>query len=381
MKGRLHKEGVRLFFCVVLIFIPLAAEAFEIHQGDRFSLGLKGYYKNLVFETKRQATDNPMTADLNRLRTEWDAKYDNILHAKVIWDNELIGGDYVNSEGFAGREIQRNAPYGHLNYEIVHQNNFFYGQQFYRAYAELTPGPFTLTVGRQKIDWGAMHLFSPADLFSRVPIFDIEKDERVGATAANMNVPIGSSLRINPVYAFHPDFDRSRLGARVTKTLGHFDLSATGGRFLRDAAAGLDFTGDLGKAGVRGEFIYDWAVIGANFAQFAVGADYGFENTFYVALEYFYNGQGRGVGANQIQTVHQNFIGLQMKYDLTPLWMAVMETIVDVNGGSFFLNPETKYSFFSWMDVSAGAQLPVGRAGGEFTATPNVYYLQTQLFF
>ncbi|MBI3541411.1 MAG: hypothetical protein HY073_04675, partial [Deltaproteobacteria bacterium] len=321
-----------------------------------------------------------------------DAKY-KVFSAKVIWDNEIIGGDFVNTAEFAARQIQRNDPYLNLDYELVHKNKFFYGQNFYRAYVKLDPsasGGFNATVGRQKVDWGSMRLFSPADLFTPLSIFQIEKEEKVGVTAANLVLPIGSSLRLNPVYAFDPTFDRSRIGGRLTKTLGRFDMSALGGKFLRDRMVGFDFTGDVKTMGVRAEATYDWADIGKNFLQIASGIDYGFENSLYVAFEYFFNGQGTnntatflplGPSGAQIRTAHQNFLGLIMKYDVTPLWTVSLQDITDLNGGSTFLNPETKYALLSWLEITGGVQLPMGKVGGEFATISNFYYLQTQLFF
>jgi hypothetical protein len=212
----------------------------------------------------------------------------------------------------------------------------------------------------------------------------------VGVTAANLEIPVGTSLRINPVYAFNPDFDKSKVGVRVTQTVGRFDLSALGGRFLRDAIFGFDFAGDVKKAGVKGEFLYDFADARKNFVQAAAAIDYGFENTFSFSLEYFFDGSGAGgvTGVSlfvdsgvQIQTIHKHFIGLLLKYDLNPLWKITMQSIADVTGGSFFLNPESKYSIFHWLEVTLGGQFPVGKNGGEFTTIPNLYYVQTELFF
>lgn len=365
------------------------AYAIDLYKSEDLSLSLKGYYKNLYFNTKRQATDAEMHADINRIRTEWDAKFWKVLSAKVIWDNELIGGNYVASEEFNLRQTQRADPYLDLDYDLVRQSDFFYGQQLYRAYARLDAGPVVFTAGRQKVDWGVMRLFSPVDLFTRLPLFDIEKDERVGATAANLMIAPAPGLKINPVYAVHPDFDRARLGGRLTKTLGHFDVSVLGGKFLQDEVFGFDVAGDVKKAGVRGEFIYDRSEAGPDFVQFAAGVDYGWENSLYVAFEYFYNGQGTNnpvtavflPGGSQIQSVHENFVSLQVKYDITPLWKVTMMGIVDINGGSVFLNPETRYAPLTWLEITGGAHIPVGKTNGEFTAIPNVYYFQTQVFF
>jgi hypothetical protein len=369
--------------------MPSVAHAVSLVQTDDFSLSFKGYFKNLYVNTKRQATDDLMNESLSRFRTEWDAKFWKFLSAKVIWDNELIAGDFVNSEEFAARQTQRAQPYLDLDYELARKNDFFYGQQFYRAYVRVDAGPVVFVGGRQKVDWGVMRLVSPADLFTRPAVFDVEKEERVGATAANLTVTPLAGLKIDTVYEVQPDFDRARIGGRITKTIGHFDVSILGGKFLRDENFGFDFTGDLGKAGIRGEFVYDRSESAPDFVQFAAGIDYGWENSLYLALEYFFNGNGRGIpitaatlstGA-QVQSVHKNFIELEAKYDIMPLWSVMLLNVVDLNGGSVFINPETKYAPLSWLEISGGAQIPVGRTGGEFTAVPNVYYFQTQVFF
>ncbi|HEX5037678.1 MAG TPA: hypothetical protein VFX30_11005 [bacterium] len=378
------------FFAVLLFLLPSPSVfAISLYQGSDFSLSFKGYFKNLYVNTKRQATNDPMNEVLNRARTEWDAKFWKFLSAKVIWDNELIFGDYVASEEFAARQTQRAEPYLDMDYELAHKNDFFYGQQFYRAYARLDLDPVVFVAGRQKVDWGVMRLISPGDLFTRVAIFNVEKEERVGATAANLIVAPVTGLKLNAVYEIQPDFGRARLAGRVTKTLGHFDLSVFGGKFLQDEDFGVDFTGDLGKAGVRGEFVYDHAEFVDDFMQFAAGVDYGWENSLYLALEYFFNGNGRGLPitaatfptGSQVFSVHKNFVELQAKYDLMPLWSVMMLSVVDLNGGSVFLNPESKYAPLSWLEILGGAQIPVGKTGGEFTAFPNAYYFQTQIFF
>ena len=384
---------MRIKFSILIFFwgFLLSSFGFAYELGtDIFSLKLKGSYKNLNFNTHRQTTGDLIEANLNRLRTQWDAKLLKIFSAQVIWDNELIFGNYIDSEIFAARQALRDQPYGDLEYEFYQRNNVFYGQNLYRAFGEVNLGILDVRVGRQKIDWGIMRLFSPGDLFHPLPIFDVEKSERVGATAAQVTLTPWDGTKLGAVYAFDQDPDRTRIAGRLTRTMGHFDVSAFGGKFLRDHIAGMDVTGDLLKAGVRGEFYFNDADVGDNFIQAAAGVDYGFANTLYLAAEYFYNGQGTNnpltaplslPSAAQIRSVHKNFVGFQMKYELTPLWTVSAMDIIDMNGGSTFLNPETKYSLKEWLEFTAGAHFPIGSSTGEFTPVPNLYYFQTQMFF
>lgn len=376
------------FLGILLLATPL--EARPLFENNSFKFGLNGYYKNLFFASKSQATNDPFIAELNRVRLEGDARLGESLSARLAWDNELIAGDYVGTTGFATRQANRNIAYPDMEYQTARSGNLFYGQNFYRAFVNYRTSWLDATVGRQRIDWGVMRINPVNDLFVRPPIFDLEKDEFIAPTAVNMVFPITSSLRVNPVYTLANDFDRSRTGMRVTQTVWRFDLSAHGGRFLRDTIAGFDFEGDVEEIGFRWEFLYDWTGmgLGKNFFQWAAGFDYGFPNSFYLAVEYFYNGQGTNdrttpfpATAPFLQTVYKGFMGAELKYDLTPLWELLVIIQNDLEGASFLLNPETAYDLFSWMELKGGAILFAGDDAGEFAPVPNVYYLHVQLFF
>lgn len=359
---------------------------------EKFKLTLQGYYKNLFFTSNDLVADTRYYGDVNRLRTDWDMKAWSWLSAKVIWDNEVILGNYVQAFDFAASESLRDSPQMNLYYNIVQKKNFYYGQNFYRAYLKIAPKPLTLIAGRQKIDWGVARILSPTDLYTPLSTFALEPTEKVGTDAANLTIPITKSTKLNAVYSINRHFSSSRTGATLTQTIGRFDVTALGGRFLKDTILGFNFTGDIKNVGVRGEFIYDFSVSGGNFAQLTAGMDYGFANSFTIIAEYFFNGQASDTfsptflltplpTANQIQTQHSQFIALQMKYDITPLLTPSLLTTWDILGSSVFVRPEIKYSVLSWMDLTAFAHFPMGKAGGDFTSLPNVYAFQLQMFY
>ncbi|MBI2083200.1 MAG: hypothetical protein HYT76_06485 [Deltaproteobacteria bacterium] len=381
----------RRILLALFFFVPSTSQGFSLYEKNNVSLKLSGYFKNLVFNSKRMVTNNAYIADLNRLRLEGEATFFEKLSAKVAWDNELILGDYVQTEEFNSRQTVRNSPYLDMDYEISRRENFFYGQAFYRAHLKYDAGPFVLTVGRQKIDWGSARLLSPADLFTPISIFDVEKEEKTGSDAVNLVVPLGEKNRANLIYTADRDLDRSRTGLRWTSTVEHFDISLYGGRFQRDGIFGIDYSGDVGQSGLRGELNYNFANQADNFLQASLGLDHGFENSLYLLGEYFFNGQALNQrnpnlflttrSAQPIKTQYQHFFNTQAKYDLTPLWIVQLMNIWDLSGSSLFINPETVYELFSWLNLTGGALLPVGRTAGEFGAIPNFYYLQAQLFF
>lgn len=386
----------RIVIIIIIVgtlgWAAIAGATVSLVEKDDFKFTLKGYYKNLFFSSTDLAGDTRYYGDINRVRTEWDAKAWTWLSGKVIWDNEVIFGNYVNTFDFASSQSLRDSPQANLYYNIVQKNNFYYGQNFYRAYGKIAVKALTLIGGRQKIDWGVARLLSPTDLYTPLSTFALEPQEKVGTDAANMTVDLTKTTKLNLVYSIERYFDNSRTGVRLTQTIGRFDISALGGRFLQDKIIGFDFSGDINNVGVRGEFMYDFAVTQDDFVQLMVGADYGFANSFTLAGEYFFNGQAKDTfsptflltplpTANQIQTQHSQFLALHLKYDITPLLTPDLVTIWDLLGSSVFIRPELKYAVLSWMDLTAYAHFPVGRTNGDFTSLPNLYALQLQMFY
>ncbi len=378
------------FIFIIFLFIPLTSWGVTLVDQPDLKFNFKGYYKNIFFTSNELLTNDRFFGDLNRTRTEWDLNFLKYYSIKVIWDNEIILGDFVNTPEFALQQQGRANPFLDIDWQIAKTNNFFYGQRLYRAYFKLDIHPVLFILGQQRVDWGVMRILSPVDLFTQLSTFEIEREEKIGLPAANLMITAYPNLRINPVYAFDDDFGQTRSGLLLTQTFGSFDVSILGGRFLKDVILGFDFSGDIKKVGVRGEFIFDIADLGPDFVQLSFGLDYAFQNSAYINFEYFYNGQ-KGViplpiavappTGNQIQSIHEHFLGMQIKYDLIPILTIRTLNIWDIAGLSFFINPELKYSAFDWLDFLAGVQILVGKNGGEFSQFPNVYYLQSQMFF
>jgi len=378
-----------LFF--FLFFLPLSLQAKPIIEQKDFSLSLKGYYKNLFLTSRGLLDDDPFVGDVNRLRLEWDSQFLKHFSLKIIWDNELVGGDWVNSFQFNARQALRESGYLDLHWGPNRDPDFSYSQNLYRAYLKMDFGKTSLTVGRQKIDWGSARIFSPADLFTPLTLFDVEKEEKPGVDAGNLLIRIGESTKLNLVYTADNNFDESRLGLRITQTIRHFDVALYGGRFLQDYIFGVDTAGEIGGLGIRGELNYNQAHFGKNFIQASLEVDYGFPNSFYILGGYFYNGQATSVirplflfhenSAQPIKTQNPHFLDVQMRYDFTPLWKGNILVVYDLVGTSFFINPEMTYQAFSWLDLSAGAFFPLGCAEGEFTQLPNLYYFETRISF
>ena len=351
---------------------------------DVFALELKGYYKNLLTFSETGPGDD-YYSDMNRLRLEMDSNITRTLSAKVIYDNELIFGSFLNTPEFALLKAQPQDTYFDLDKVLADTGDVYWRHSLYRCYLAYTGEKTTLTAGRQRVALGVGKIWNPKDLINPVSPLSLERDERTGADAIHADFHLGALSGLGLVYAKKDAAENAVIKAKTN--LKGYDLSAMAGRFGEDAVLGLDFSGYIGDSGFRGEGTYTFADQRDDFVRGVLSWDYTFENTLYVLLEYLYNGGNIDGMASPYQftgeiiTKNRNFLGIGMGYDLTPLVRLDALSILDLDGESIFLGPSIKYNIVQNVDWITGAQFFRGRQDGEYGSMPDVYYTQAQWYF
>lgn len=355
-------------------------------------LDISGYYKNLFTQSRSQASQEELFADLNRLRLEF--KY-----APSPWeyfislDNEAIINDFSNTPDFDFIR-SRNQAYNtslDLNKTSVDDEHLYLQHGVYRAYIKYHSDHFETTIGKQGVDWGKMRFYSPLDLFNPPGPIDIEYEERTGIDAVNLNF-MGSALQgLNLVAAPSDDPLKSAYGMKLYHTLGTYDLSAIAAQVRKDTVVGFSFDGYLKSAGFRGEVSHTIRDNDQSFARAAIGLDYNFGEKLYALIEQFYNGGHDDTNLNAIGSSYQNFrnllsvkknlLSVFVKYTITPLLEFRNAVIYDESGHSIVENPELKYNLTPNTDISVGAQLYDGKTDSEFGNYEHLYYLELQWFF
>ncbi len=165
-------------------------------------------------------------------------------------------------------------------------------------------GPVDLRVGRQAISWGSAWFWKPTDRFSPFSPMDIDPDVKRGVDAVRAEIFFGRATSLDLVATFerHADTDRELWvhgGMRFRTNVGRYDLAVSAARFQFTKEAnymgGIEFTGELGDVGFRGEAAFNWFDESEEWDVEAVlGADYHFSCGLTLAGEFFYNGFGTG---------------------------------------------------------------------------------------
>lgn len=390
----------RIFFLVVLFAgAPVSnAPAQETTPKQKSFLPewleFGGYYKNLFVTSETTDTEESYYADINRLRLDAKAKFSEKWQARIVYDNELILNDFANRSDF--NVIRESQPSDLVYwdardvYSDEPDDHIFAQHKLYRAYISYYDPGFQATVGKQKIDWGRGRFYSPMDLFNPVSPIAVEYEERIGADAVNIEMPVGTESTINAVYAVQERPENAKAAVRFFHPWSTYDVGWMAGEFNDDTVVGGMVDGYLADSGVRSEWTYTWADNEREFWRFMAGLEHQFAK-LHVLVEYFYNGGADDndssrfltdlAYADRVRSLQKNLVGLWTDYKLTPLLVFNNYVIYDIDQESVFVSPELEYNLMENLDIAVGAQLPWGSNDSEFGIYEELYYAKAQLFF
>jgi hypothetical protein len=382
---------------VAWLMLTLASHApVDTLAEPHWSCSVSGLFRNLVTTSRSLVTPARYVDNLTRARLRVAGGRGYAFSYEVVADSETHVGNRVSLPDFAAIRSAGETTWLQLQGALVDETHVYSDLSLYRGLVVVRSASMTLTVGRQRIAWGAARFWSPADVFNPISPLQIEADVRQGVDAVQLEwAPVGSAWRSSAVYAPQKTWGRSTTAFRVGRTVAGWDVSSFGGRFGRDWLVGADASGQWGGAGVRAETTYTVRGSGSptgNALRFTAGADYAWPS-LYVVAEYFYNEAQPSCGtiaecgvqllapATELVTRHRHFVSAGGRYTLTPLWKVETYFVADPSGPGLFANPLLTYNASANIDLSAGAQLSVSHAGGEFRGFPPLFYAQIDIHF
>lgn len=375
---------------VVGTFLLFGLSAAAAAQTDESTVALKGYYKNLLIDSR---TTFPLvedyTLDLNRLRLEVRGRPRDWLSFDIQYDNEAFLGSYLDTAQFQQLRSMRPPTYWDLEDDYVDRGSIFVRHRLYRGHVDIATPVADILVGRQRIAWGSGHFWNPTDLLNPFNPTAIEPEEREGVDALLLQRNIGALSRLSLVYAPQRDAADSR-AIHYRTNAAATDLAVLLGEFRGERVVGLDIVGRVGEGGLRAEVAHTRPENGADYTRAVAGFDYAFANTLILSVEYYYNGQGTtdeaaydllALQAGRIQSAARHYWGVQAIYDIMPLLRTDNSLIVNADDGSRFFAPRLIYSIAPNVDGALGAQLFGGHAGSEYASFNDVYFAYVQWFF
>lgn len=362
---RIRKTSIYIF-----IFLSLGLDA----GADEKGFSLSGSYRNLYIYSRTMVDEDRYYLDSNRLRIEARGDLSANFSYNIQYDNHLFFGDDLSTGEFAAE-----GQYWNLDHEIKREDELIWDHSIYRGYALIRHADIDLTVGRQRVPWGKGWFWSPLDMFNPVSPIEIEGDERDGVDAALLTISGGTVSSLSLLYIPQRDFIDSTAG-RIVFPLASYDIAISAGRHMERGFAGLDFAGYIGDGGFYGELVSIEDTSGDQKLSYLFSGNYNFESSLYIMVEYFLNG-GVIIPGSTLSYSGEEYVGIQISYDLTPLTRWDNYLIFNLDDNSRFLSPALSFSISDNMELKVGIQLFSGESTVEYGDKQDIYYGDFSWYF
>jgi len=272
-----------------------------------------------------------------------------------------------------------------------------------RAYVDLYFKKCDVSIGKQRLAVGVSYIWAPLDIFNRVNIFE-PKEEKPGANAIKIYIPLGSSSSLTGIFSPENDFRTSRSAVRAKTQLWKIDTALT---FIhsgttRTSIYGLDLRGEnfIGWWLEAGYFVaLDPDAVGYNVynrdIKLVLGFDYTFsvKNGLYWLTEFYYDSTGEKnpgrynyslVLSGERFTLGRIYFFSMLRYHFNGFLSAAFSYIGNLGkgDGSFILNPFIQYEISQNITASTGLYIPCGHKEGEFRKNgTNVFFTRLKVNF
>lgn len=359
---------------------------------------ISGYVKDVQTVFVPEATPKQWLSD-NAIHNRLKFKYypTNWLTLDVQARNRFIYGDFVKLfPNYTDYALTQNY-YMDLDWVWFENQSAVGISELDRLNAQFVLGDWEVTMGRQRINWGMNLVWNPNDIFNTFSYFDFEYEERPGTDAVRVKYYTSITSSAEIAYKAGDSIEEMAMAGLYRFNQWGYDFQFLGGFLGNDYLLGVGYTGHIGGAAFRGEATWfqprdDYkdttSVWVASFS-----GDYTFSNTLYLHGGFLFNSQGKsgkagGIGFFSTQTLSPktlskgkvNLFG-QISYNITPLVIGDLSSIMNPQDGSVFISPSVNISLSDNFDLSAIGQLFFGQKNTEFGKIGQIGYLRFKYSF
>ncbi|MDD3812946.1 MAG: hypothetical protein PHV14_11735 [Bacteroidales bacterium] len=271
-----------------------------------------------------------------------------------------------------------------LSQTISSANSSILLTTFDRLNLEYSNESFSVTAGRQRINWGQSFAWNPNDIFNAYSFLDFDYEERPGSDAVRIRIFPGFSSVVD--FAVKMDRDNRITAAGLYRfNKWGYDLQFMAGIIGKeDITAGAGWSGSLGKVGFTGEAAYFHPQ--KNFRDttgvviVSAGLNYMFSNSLMINVEGAYNSYFNNISPESFTDLYYSPLSVkritfskfswltQISYPVHPLINASLAAMyLPSLGDGFIAMPSLAYSAGNNFEISIRAQL----FSGEFQKNEN----------
>ncbi|PKP22268.1 MAG: hypothetical protein CVU05_04630 [Bacteroidetes bacterium HGW-Bacteroidetes-21] len=282
-----------LFIFILLITFPVSAQ-----------LSLGGYIKDMQTTSFFHPDSAWQNGNLIHNRLNFKYNIDTNWTAALEIRNRLYWGDNPSAN-----LSDQDAGLVKASYLIWDNPSAALLTQADRFWVSWTNDKWSVTMGRQRINWGQTFVWNPNDIFNTWSFFDFDYEERPGSDAIRIQHFTGPSSRWE--LAAQADSGKDiTLAGLYARTIKNYDVQFFGGVYKSsDFTLGTGFSGSLGKGMLRGELslfsdiekVGDTSVV----VMASLGYDFMFENSLTLQGEILFNGNKKASADVPLQMLTQ----------------------------------------------------------------------------
>lgn len=329
----------------------------------------------------------------NRLNFRW--MINDELKLRTDLRTRVFYGDLVRANPNYGDAIDNvNNDYFDLSLVLLDENAWVVQSMIDRLYLEYFKGNWEVRLGRQRINWGISTVWNPNDIFNAFSFTDFDYEERPGSDALRVKYYTGFASSVELAVRMFDHFDEATIAGMWKFNKGSYDIQILGGYDRNYLAMGGGWAGNLGDAGLKGEFTYFLPLDKEQDDAFAatVGIDYSFENSLYLNGGYLYNSAGSTsasvtnlfnfeLSARNLYP-YRHAIFAQFSYPFTPLLnggVAFIYSPVDIH--ALFANPTLTLSVAENWDLDFVGQITFDKEKRGYSSPIQAFFLRMKYSF
>lgn len=345
-------------FCIFSLcagFYTLAQDSSAVNKFE-----FSGYIKDLQSITLDSNFTNSISNNLihNRLNFKW--KPSEKITAVLEVRNRFFWGEAVkNTPNFAKLLVNQNEAID-LSKTWINNGDVILLSNLERAWVGFHNDKWTISLGRQRINWGIATMWNPNDLFNTYNFLDFDYEERPGSDAFSTQYNF-SNLSIQFALAA---LKQKSIGAiKLFYNKWNYDFQLINGWYFNQFITGAGWAGSLKDIGFKGELMF-FAPNNDIRGQFtaALEWDYMFKQGWYVNFSGLLNSSGINRPVNNWQQLNfqlspKNLLptkwtsSFMLSKEINPLLNGNLTLVYSPQVNMLILLPGLKYNLATNLDV------------------------------
>lgn len=405
---RITVRGFFLAFFLGVLFLPSYASAIYAYTQDDVNMALSGFVGTGGWAAKYPGTglyeENSQAGWFGDFRLLADYVDDESLSAKVnLLENVRKTPQTIfPSTGALKRDVERSALFYWQQHDSANTEAALVLDAAYVKYGNWNN---EVTFGRQPISTTVTFFFTPNDFFAPFSANTFFRVYKPGVDAIRYEHKLKALSQLSVIGVlgydtdFHsdsgwsnsPEWEKSSVLARITYTVGLFELGGLGGIVRETAVTGFSLQGELFDwLGIRteGHYANSWSDTYESGLMTTLSLEHRYPSSLTVRIEYMFNGNGNesieeamakiSQGVSRQPYLGRHYTALDLTYEITPLLFGEMLFLRNWSDDSFTMSFNAVYSVSDESDLAVTLSLPGGEEPEEGTIQSELGSLPVQ---